>query len=399
MANLAIKGGSPLYTKGFPAWAMSTGEDRNNLKAAYETGNWGPGGEQNRRFAADFAAYSGVKYCIPVANGTVSIEMILRGLGIGRGDEVIVPPYTFIASVSALIYAGVTPVFADIDKDTFLLSPESAEKAITPRTKAIMPVYVGGRPAELYAFEALCKKHGLYLIGDAAQAVGSEYDGKGVGNYGIAASISCQASKNLTCGEGGIILTNDDALYGRIRQMLNGGMGEDGRYHYVGLSNGMSEFQAAVLNTQLKALPDQIAKRMENAAYLTSLLDKLPFVYTLKKDLRVTRDSYHLFLFGLREEMFRGVSKQTFVDAVNAEGIPLSVGYMPVYTSPSVSGPYAVKCVGGPLNVTPDTPVADLVSYHEGCWLYHATLLGERGDMEAIANALLKVYENIDELI
>ena len=181
--------------------------------------------------------------------------------------------------------------------------------------------------------------------------------------------------------------------------MLNGGMGEDGRYHYVGLSNGMSEFQAAVLNTQLKALPDQIAKRMENAAYLTSLLDKLPFVYTLKKDPRVTRDSYHLFLFGLREEMFRGVSKQTFVDAVNAEGIPLSVGYMPVYTSPSVSGPYAVKCVGGPLNVTPDTPVADLVSYHEGCWLYHATLLGERGDMEAIANALLKVYENIDELI
>lgn len=398
MEQLAILGGSALRTNPFPSWTETTPADLQGLINTYESGQWGPDGSRNRAFQQAFAAYSGVKHCLTVANGTVSIELILRALGIGRGDEVIVPPYTFIASISALIYAGVTPVFADIEPDTFLLSPGSAEKAITPRTKAIMPVYVGGRPADLDAFEALCKKYNLYLIGDAAQAVGSEFNGKGIGNYGIASSISCQNSKNLTCGEGGIILTNDDDLYLRMSQMLAGGLDAAGGYSCLGLANGMSEFQASVLMTQLFSLPAQISRRMENAAYLNKRLAELPFVRVLKEDPRITRNSCHLYLMALREDSLRGISRHTFLQAVAAEGIPFAAGYMPIYDFPCIRGSYAERCVGSKINIMPNTPVTERIARHEGCWLYHAVLLGSRSDMDDIVNALIKVYDNLDAL-
>jgi len=399
MAKLALLGGSKLRSRPFPGWTVTTPADREGLMRTYERGAWGAGGENNREFCRQFAAYSGVKHCLTVANGTVSIEMLMRALGIGRGDEVIVPPYTFIASISALIYAGVTPVFADIEPDTFLLSPESAEKAITPRTKAIMPVYVGGRPADLEAFEALCKKHGLYLIGDAAQAVGSAFMGRGIGNFGTAASISCQNSKNLTCGEGGIILTNDDVLFDQLSCMLAGGRNEAGQYVSLGLQTGMGEFQASMLLSQLPALDGHITRRMENAAYLDARIREMPFAYSMRPDARVTRNSYHLELVGIREEMLRGISRGRFLEALNAEGIPLVPGYLPAYDFGCVGGAYARRCVGGEINVHPDLPHAERMARHEGCWLYHSVLLGEKADMDDIADGMLKVYENLDELL
>ena len=398
MANLAIKGGTPLREKGFPGWTQITPADIQGLQSVYDSNTWGINGPKNKEFREKFATYSGAKHCLTVANGTVSIELILRGLGIGRGDEVIVPPYTFIASISSLIYAGVTPVFADIDPETYQMSASSAEQCITPRTKAIMPVYVGGCPADLEAFKALCEKHNLYLIGDAAQAVGSEYNGRGITEYSIAASISCQNSKNLTCGEGGIILTNNTPLYERINQMINGGVDEQGEYSALGLANGMSEFQASILLTQLEALPDQITKRMENAAYLDKRFGELDFVYPMKQDSMVTRNSYHLYLLGIKEEMLQGVSRATFLEAVQAEGAPITPGYVPVYSFPCLNGDYTKKCVGGEINLTPNCPNAEKIGYHEGAWMYHATLLAEKEDMDDIVNAVIKVYQNLDEL-
>ena len=398
MANLAIKGGTPLRQKGFPGWTQITQADKDGLQSVYDHNVWGINGPKNQEFREKFAAYSGVKHCLTVANGTVSIELILRGLGIGRGDEVIVPPYTFIASISSLVYAGVTPVFADIDPQTFQMSVESAEKCITTRTKAIMPVYVGGCPADLDAFTALCEKHNLYLIGDAAQAVGAEYNGKGIGNYGVATSISCQNSKNLTCGEGGIILTNNTSLYERINQIVNGGADAQGEYSALGLANGMSEFQASILLTQLEALPEQISKRMENAAYLDKRFSELDFVYPMKHSSNITKNSYHLYLLGIKEEMLQGVSRSDFLAAVQAEGISLTPGYVPVYSFPCLNGDYAKKCVGGEINLIPNCPNAEKIGYHEGAWLYHANLLAEKEDRDDIVNAVIKVYQNLDEL-
>ena len=195
-----------------------------------------------------------------------------------------------------------------------------------------------------------------------------------------------------------MILTDSDELYARLIQILNGGKDEKGHYTSLGLASGMSEFQASLLNTQLLSLPEQIDRRMKNAAYLTSRLRELEFTYTLKEDPRITRDSYHLFLFGLREELFQGVSRQKFLNAVNAEGIPLASGYLPVYDAACIAGSYTTRCVGGPVNVTPDTPVTEIVARHEGCWLYHSVLLGERKDMDDIVTALTKVYTHLDEL-
>ena len=398
MAILACNGGTPLRSKPFPKWTMTTALDEQELRQTYNSDHWGMDGEKNRSFQEKFAAYAGVKHCLTVANGTVTIELILRALGIGRGDEVIVPPYTFIASISSLIYAGVKPVFADIEPDTFQMSVADAEKRITPRTRAIMPVYVGGRPADLDGFEALCKKYGLYLIGDAAQAVGAVYNGRGVGAYGIATSISCQNTKNLTSGEGGLILTNDDRLYDTLQQMLRGGMDEAGNYSALGLFGGMSEFQASMLDSQFSVFPEQVQRRKENGAYLDSRLAELDFVEPLRQDPKITCNAYHLYMFRLLEDKLDGVDRATFLNAVNAEGVTVSGGYMPVYTFPCLKGSFVEQCIGSPVDCDPGTPVAEQISRHEGCWLLQEMLLGTREDMDDIVNALIKVYRNLDEL-
>lgn len=393
MSVLAIRGGTPLRTAPFPGWTMITPADKEGLETVFNQADWGPDGPQNHAFQQRFAQYCGVKHCLTVANGTVSLELILRALGIGRGDEVIVPPYTFIATISSIIYAGATPVFADIEPDTFQLSAASAEKAITSRTRAIMPAYIGGRPADLDAFEALCSKYGLYLIGDAAQAVGSGFNGRDVGTYGIATSISCQNTKNLTCGEGGIILTNNDKLYEKLQQILF-----DRQHSYLTMDYGMSEFQASILNTQLDALAGQIDRRMDSCNHLDRRFDELPILFTLKKDPRITRNSHHLYLLGLHEEMLQGVSRSTFLKAVRAEGAPITPGYIPAYDFPCLAGDYVRKCVGTDMNLKPDTPVAERIGRHDGCWIYHSTLLGTRQDMDDIADAVIKVWEHLDEL-
>lgn len=398
MAKLAINGGTPVRTKPFCGWTCYTEQDEKGLLETYYSDSWAPDGEKNRKFQREFAAFSGVKHCLTVANGTVSIELILRALGLGRGDEVIVPPYTFIASISALIYAGVTPVFADIDEETFQLSAAAAEKVITPRTRAIMPVYIGGRPADLDAFTALCEKYGLYLIGDAAQAVGAEYKGKGIGNYGIATSISCQNSKNLTCGEGGLVLTNDDGLYEKMVQILHGGLGADGSYSSLGLNNGMSEFQASMLCSQFAAFPEQVARRQANGELLDKLLADIDIVKTAPRDPKITRNAYHLYMFRIDPEKLQGISREVIIKALNAEGIGCGPGYVPVYTFPCMQGDYIRKCIGGDINVKPDAPNVERISYETGCWIYQNMMLSDREAMEDIAAALRKISENLDEL-
>ena len=398
MGKLAINGGTPVRNKPYHPWTVYTDLDKAGLEKTYYQQSWAPGGENNRRFREEFAAFSGVKHCLTVANGTVSIELILRALGLGRGDEVIVPPYTFIASISALIYAGVKPVFADVDEATFQLSPEAAEKVITPRTKAIMPVYVGGRPADLDAFTALCEKYGLYLIGDAAQAVGAEYKGKGIGNYGIATSISCQNSKNLTCGEGGLVLTNDDALYEKMVDILNCGKDALGNYSALGLMNEMSELQASMLNTQFAAFPEQLARRQANGELLDRLLADVDIVLPAPRDPKITRNAYHLYLLRMNREKLQGISRDTLLKALRAEGIGCAPGYLPVYTFPCLQSEYTRKCIGGEINVNPDTPATQRLCNETGIWFLQNMMLSEPEAMEEIAAALRKIGENLDEL-
>jgi len=402
MGILAVTGGPKTYDAEINMpWPVSNPHDLNGLLTVLDQKVQGKNGPIAKRFEERFAVYNDVKHCILCANGTVSLELILRGLEIGRGDEVIISPYTFIATVSSIVYAGATPVFADIEPGTCNLSADSVREKITPRTKAIIPVYIGGRPADLDALTDLADETGLYLIGDAAQAAGSQWRGRGVGSYGIAASFSCQNTKNLTCGEGGIITTNDNNLAKNIRAALNGGMGIDGKYRFVGVNHNISEWQASILDTQMDNLDAQIARRMESAAYLDSLLADIPCVSPPDRDERITKNSYHLYVFRVHEDQLDGVSRKQFIQALEAEmggyGF-IDSGYAPLYTFPCLSGRYVKNVIGGTINLNPGTDTAEQVSHHEALWLGHRTLLNDKRTLEYIADGITKVYENLDEL-
>lgn len=394
---LAIFGGEPAVNHKFPGWPVTGDADRALLTETVRSENWS-NGEKKRAFEERFAADCGVKHCFAVANGTVSLELILRGFGIGRGDEVILPPYTFIATLSSIVFAGATPVFADIDPETYNISPAEAEKKITERTKAIVAVAIGGCPPDLDALTDIARKHDIRLIVDAAQGVGAVWNGKSICAWGDAASVSCQNTKNLTCGEGGIITTDNDALAEKIAVMLNGGE-KDGAYTVVSQDHGITEFQAALLLSQYKKLDSEMQIREENAAYLREKLAVLDFLSPTGYDGRIGRHAWHLFILRLNSEKLveKGITREQFVKAVSAEGIPLGCGYMPLYSFPCVSAEYTGRLIGREIDRTP-LPVCETAARLEGTWLTQDALLGSRADIDAIVRGFEKVWAEAESL-
>jgi len=399
---LAIFGGEPVKKTEFMSWPVTKELDKELLLETIRSGKWS-NGSKKAEFEARFAADCDVKHVFAVANGTVSLELILRGLGIGYGDEVILPPYTFVATLSSIVFAGAAPVFADIDRGTYDISPASVEEKITPNTKAIVAVAIGGCPPDLDALTEIAQKYNVKLIVDAAQGVGAIWNGKSICAYGDAASISCQNSKNLTSGEGGIITTNHDELAAAIAQMLRGGYVEDENgervYTTVGQDQNISEFQASLLLSQYDKLYAEMAVREKNAAYLAGRMKPMEFAHAMNYDDRIDRHAYHLFVIRLDSEKFaeKGITREQFIKALNAEGIPLSVGYNPLYTFPCITVPYTEELIGTKITVE-NLPESELAAYKEGTWLYQACLLGTREDMDMIADAMIKVWEHADEI-
>jgi dTDP-4-amino-4,6-dideoxygalactose transaminase len=394
---LALYGGTPVLKNQIPAWPQATDIDRQMLTDTILAGNY-KSGKLREQFEATFAADCGVAHCFAVANGTVSLELILRGFGIGKGDEVILPPYTFIATLSSIVFAGATPVLADIDDGNYLLSPASVEEKITDKTRAIVAVAVGGCPPDLDALEEIAQRHNVKLIVDAAQGVGAEWKGKNLCAYGDAASISCQNSKNLTSGEGGIITTNDDVLAKKLELMLSGGK-EDGKYVSVAQDHRITELQASVLLSQYAKLSREIVLRDKNAAYLAGRLKGLGFVEHLAYDDRITTHAYHLFLMRFKKEELakKGITRDQFIKALVAEGVPICSGYAPLYTFPCVTSLDTERMIGTKIDTTP-LSVCERASYEEGSWMGQAVLLSDRATLDAIVEAIIKVWEHADEL-
>ncbi len=392
MSKLAIFGGSPVRTEPYPGWPTARESDEQGISEVYLSGKWSKG-EVTSAFERRFSERTKVKHTVVVSNGTVSLEMILRGLGIGYGDEVILPPYTFIATLSSILFTGATPVFADIDPETYNICPASAESKITGRTRAFVAVAVGGCPPSLDRLTELANRKGVHLIVDAAQAVGAKWNGVDIAGFGAAASFSCQNSKNLTSGEGGIITTNDDALYGTICSML------DGTHEKFFTDNNVTEFHSSILSTQLDKLDDEIITRERMASYLDARLNQLPFVSPMKRERQVTVNAYHLYLMRFNSEMLaeKGLSRDIVLRAVNAEGIPLTGGYMPLYTFPCVRSNTIERMTGSRIDTTP-LENCERASYREGAWLYQAVLLSDPKGLDDIADALEKVWDNAGEL-
>ena len=406
--TLAIHGGPPVRTEPFPSWPIFGEEEEQRLVATLRSGNWGKiQGDQVHEFEHRFAEYHQAKHGLGVVNGTVGLRIALIAAGIEAGDEVIVPPFTFVATASAVIEANATPVFVDVELETSNIDPRAIEAAITPRTRAIIPVHLGGLPCDMDAIMDIARRHDLTVIEDACHAHGASYKGRRVGSLGHMAVFSFQSSKNLNSGEGGIILTNNDDLAGRCWSIHNCGR-MPGRAWYehftIGGNYRLGEFQGAVLGAQWDRFEEQAETRELNGKHLDERLSPLAGILPQVRTADCTRHGYHLFSFRVDPEVL-GISREVFLEALKAEGIEGMAGYpLPLYREPVFEnhafGPYTGCRAANPqLDYRQTTcPNCELLSSTQGVWLEQRYMLATPQDMDDVVRAVEKIHENRDRL-
>lgn len=426
MATLAIKGGKPVRTQPFSRWPYWDKAEEEALLSVLRSGKWwrfafGQGldlaepvvGERAETvaFQEEFARAHDCRYGIAAANGTGTLEIGIRAMDWGIGDEVIVPAYTYVASSTAVLQNNLVPIFVDVNPRTYNIDPSRVEAAVTERTRAIMVVHFGGQIADMDALGEIARRHCLTLIEDAAHAHGCTWKNLKAGSMGAFGSFSFQASKNMTSGEGGIITTNDHDLAVRSDSLLWAGR-EVGRpwyeFHRLGWNYRITEFQAAILRIQLRRLDEQVALRDRMGTLLAEKLSDIEGIRPCWRDPRVTRHGYHLFMFGVDEAKL-GVKRNVFLDALAAEGVPASSGYaFPLYANPMfvekrfINGAFPL---GTEYHADIDyssfaaqCPVAEKACNGEAVWLTQNLLLGGEEDVADIAAAVRKVVENSREL-
>jgi dTDP-4-amino-4,6-dideoxygalactose transaminase len=368
---------------------------------ALRSGHWGRlDGNEVTEFEERFAAMHGCQHGIAMVNGTVSLRLGLMAAGLEAESEVIIPPYTFFSTASAVVEANMVPVFADIDLGTFNLDPRAMESAITPRTRAVIPVHFAGQPADMDAIMAIAQKHELLVIEDAAHAHGASYKNRPAGSLADLASFSFQSSKNLTCGEGGIITTNDPQLAASCRSLHNCGRIPTGvwyEHHVISGNYRLGELQGALLNAQLEVLEDQTTARDGNGKYLMRRLTNLPGLHPQQRPDFCTRHAYHLFMMRIDGQEF-GAPRAAVIAALLAEGVPCSGGYgfslpeQPMFRNRAF-GPYLAGIADRLDYRQVHCPNSDLLCREQALWLEQAMFLGPREDMDDIYRAFEKVYD------
>jgi dTDP-4-amino-4,6-dideoxygalactose transaminase len=390
MAELAILGGQPLRSRPYPSWPVWDDSEREALISTLESGAWWSGeGDRAQRFADDFARFQGASHGLPMTNGTHTIEAALVALGIGAGDEVLVPAITFVASATAIMSVGAEPVIVDVDADTLCIDAAAAEAAVTARTKAIVAVHCGGCVADLDALTELCERRSLHLVEDCAHAHGSSWRGQGVGSWGAFGSFSMQGGKLITAGEGGCLLTNDPALENAAWEFHNCGR-ERGKWFYhhrtAGSNMRMTEWQGAVLSAQLARFPEQNRTRNANAVVLNEALAEIPGIRPQPRDERMDANGNYCFIFHYDASEFAGVPLREFEAALEAEGIPMGVSY------PSLGD---LELFAG--DDRPPVPVA-VAAAAGTVWLEHRMLLARRESVLDVARAVEKVHQGAARL-
>ncbi|HIE52916.1 MAG TPA: DegT/DnrJ/EryC1/StrS family aminotransferase [Armatimonadetes bacterium] len=407
MAHLAINGGTPVRTKPFPQWPVYDERERAQLREVLESGVWGIGSPKTAEFERRWAEYVGTKFALSCTNGTHAIQIAAKAAGVTYGVEVIVPSYTFIATASAVLEANGIPVFVDIEPDTYNIDPAAVEAAITPHTRAVIPVYAGGRPPDLDAINEIARRHGILVIEDAAEAHGSEWRGQRAGSIGDLGTFSFQSSKNLTAGEGGAVTTNDERLFDLCYSYQNVGRRREGGWYehpILGTNNRMTAWQAAILCAGLERLEEQTNRRHRNGAWLEEQLSAIEGIRPMRSDERITRHCYHLYMLRYDRENFGGVPRERFLAALRAEGIPCSSGWTPLHRQEAIlrqAEEYPRACVpqGRSLNYAQvHLPVTERIAAEEAVWFSQTILLGEQADMQDIVDAIAKIRTHVDEL-
>lgn len=398
--SLALSGGTPTCNFSWPGWPVHDEREETALLEVLRSGEWWYG-ERVRQFEQEFAAFQGAAFGVSCTNGTTALEMGLRALGILAGDEVIVPPYSFIATASAVVTVGAIPVFADIEPGTLCLDPDDVARKITARTRAIIPVHVAGRFADMERINEVAESHNLAVMEDAAHAWGSEWKGRGAGTLGQCGTFSFQVSKNMTAGEGGILVTDDESVADLCRSFSHCGRAKGSAWYdhdNLGSNLRITEFQAALLLAQLSRLEEQVQRRACSAELLDEALAGVPGIQRLAPAPDMTRRSYHMYIFRLNEAEL-DLTRSRFLEALVAEGVPASAGwYRPLYRN----GVFANAHIGPPHGIR--APLADKgVDYsqvscpvceqvcQDAVWIPQNVLLAEESKIVRLAEAVRKV--------
>lgn len=413
MSELAILGGPKTRTETYPDWPVWDQRDIDAVAEVIKSGRWGGypyPGPKTAELAHRFAELQGGEYAVPMANGTVTMEVALRAAEVGWGDEVIVPAYTFQATASAPMAAGAIPVIVDIDPDSYCLDPKAAEKAITPRTKAIIPVHLGSNMADMDAIMALAEKYDLVVVEDCAHAHGAKWNGAGAGTIGHFGSFSLQSSKTLSTGEGGILLCRTPELAAKAASIidcgrphaLGGGPEDESMDFQVGGNFRLSEIVAALALVGIERFPAQAREREDMAAYMDEALSEVSGVRVLKRDPRHTTRSFYRYVFAIEPEKY-GVEHELLCAALDAEGVGCWVGYeaMHNYTlfRPQKSRLAVPSAFPEHFKFEEmELPQATRACEHEAVWLDEAVFrAGRKGVDDAVA-AIRKIQANAGEL-
>jgi len=307
------------------------------MEAVVRSGEWSWGGPHERAFCREFASFIGAKHALCLANGTVTLQCGLQAVGVEPGDEVIVPGLTWVATAQAALDIGANVVLVDVDPETLCIAPEAIRRAVTPKTKAIVPVHLYGCMCDMDAVMEIAAEHGLKVVEDVAHQHGSRWCGRGAGAIGDAGSFSFQQSKVLTCGEGGAVTCNDDAVYETVHCLKQVGWMPDlktpgSRY---GHNYRITEMQAVLLRGGLRRLPVQTRLREGNAARLREGLEEMGGpLRVAERDPRVTRQAYYCLTMHYDPKKASGLERAGYLAALRAEGCPLGAPYAPVYSSP-----------------------------------------------------------------
>jgi dTDP-4-amino-4,6-dideoxygalactose transaminase len=408
MSELAIVGGPKVRETPYPAWPRWDERDIEAVTDVVRSGEWGgfpEPGTYNARFEETFASYQGARHGVLMANGTVTMEVALKALGIGWGDEVIVPALTFAATAYAVMAAGALPVIVDVEPRTWTIDPDQVEAAITERTRAVMPVHLGHQMADMDRLVDIARTHHLAIVEDCAHAHGQRWRDRGAGCIGEFGSFSHQSSKILTAGEGGTLLTDDDDLARRAHSIIDCGRAKDPdeKEYTFGANYRLGELHAALLSVAVERFPQEQAQRAEAGKAFERLATGLEGVTIKPADERITRWSFYNYVFAIDPEAFAGRTNEMVCAALEAEGIPAEVQYPPMNRyelfQPSLSRlPVAVEHADRLDVQRMSFPVAEAAGLRESVYLMENVFRdGERG-VEDVVEALEKVRANADRI-
>jgi len=412
MGKLAITGGEPVRKKRFDPWPVYTDVERSALEDVLTNRNWGGQpfpGKHATAFAKRFAEAHTAKYAQCVNTGTVAIQASLKAIDVQPGDEVLVPAYTWEGTVGPVLLVNAVPVFVDVDPETYCIDTKLIEQAITPKTRAILPVHLGMRFTDLDAIMSIAQKHNLKVVEDCAHVHGGMWRGKGAGSIGDLGAFSFQSSKLITCGEGGIVITNNLEYFEKVQSYINAGRAsvtDEFHHRMIGFNYRLGEFQAAVLGPQLERLPQQAEIRRANMEYFESRAGTVNGLGLLRPEPRITRMAPYSYVLKYFAEQAKDIPRAAFVAALQVEGIPCDgLFYEPVYRSslfPVNPAEYPALSWGraAPLDLRNmyRCPAAERAAYHEAIWFPHYLFLSDRKNIDTITDAIFKIFENIEEL-